>query len=235
MRPLLLAAVMVTLCTGLAAAQPRPPDEATLTVNGQGRAQVPPDRATLTVDVETTGKTLESATAAHRERAERAVKALRGMENNGLKIERSTFHLNEIRPPVTPASSQAASKPEYQAGTTFELTLTRLDAVDATITTIASTGLFEVRNIRFGIGDRDPGLKTARKGAIDDAREKAATYADAAGVQLSSILTIEDSGGGGPPEFAAAAPMMRSVKVIPPDTLTLSASVTVTWRIGPKP
>jgi uncharacterized protein YggE len=235
MRQLVLAAAIVATCAGFAGAQPMPSDEPTLTTYGQGRVQVPPDRAHLTVEVETNGKTLEAATASHRTRAERALNALHGLENSGLKIERSTFRLNEVRVPVNPNTPQGQSKPEYQAATTFELTLKQLDAVDRAITAIAATGLFEVRNIRFGIGDRDPGMKAARKGAIEDARDRAETYADAAGVRLKSILRIEDGNAGGPPELFAPAQMRSSVKVIPPDALTLTATVTVTWRIESKP
>jgi uncharacterized protein YggE len=234
MRQLFIAALLVfCAAAGLADAQPLPPNIATLTVAGHGRTKVPPDRANLTVDVVTNGKTLEAATAAHRERAERALRALRDLQGNGLKVERSTFRLNQVHPPVNPASGASQAKTEYQAATTFDLTLTRLEAIDATVTAIAATGLFEVRNIVFEIGDRNPGLKTARKDAIDDAKAKAATYADAAGVQLGDILRIEDNGDGGPPQFAAAPMLRSSVKVIPPETLTLSASVTMTWRIAP--
>jgi uncharacterized protein len=233
MRRLLAAAVIAAACTGFAGAQPVPSGEATLTVHGQGRVQVPPDRANLTVEVQTNGKTLDAATTAHRERAERALKALQGLQGNGLKIERSTFQLNEVYPPSAQGTQPSQSKAEYQAATTFELTLNKLDAIDATVTAIAATGLFEVRNIRLGIGDRDPGLKAARKNAVDDARDKAMTYAEAAGVQLGGILRLDDGESRGPMEFAAApASMMRGVKVIPPDTLTLSAAVTITWRLA---
>jgi uncharacterized protein YggE len=187
----------------------------------------------VTVEISTIGKTLDAATSTHRERVDRATAALRGMENTGLKIERSTFRLSQNQPPIHPNAPQP--KPEYQAATTFELTLSKLDAVDSTVTAIAATGLFEVRNIRFGIGERDAGLNAARKAAIDDARERATTYAAAAGVQLGSIVKIEDGGSGGPPELFAAAPAARSVGITPPEALTLSASVTVTWRITDRP
>jgi hypothetical protein len=34
--------------------------------------------------------------------------------------------------------------------------------------------------------------------------------------------------------FAAKAPAIRSVEVIPPGNLTLTASATITWRISAK-
>ena len=107
--------------------------------------------------------------------------------------------------------------------------------VDAVITAIASSGLFEVRGIRFGIDERNPGMNEARRNAVEDARGRAAAYAQAAVVQLGDIIRITDADARTPRDFMAAAPMARSVQVIPPETLTLSATVTITWRIATKP
>jgi uncharacterized protein YggE len=234
MRRPILAAAIAMLSAGLAAAQPAAPREATITVQGQGRVQVPPDHANLTATVVTKGRSLEAATAAHRDRTQRAASALREMTTDGLQIERSAFHLSEVRVP-TPTASQRREETEYQAETTFDLKTKRIDAVDRTITAIAATGLFEVRNLRFGIDEKNPGVNAARRNAVEDARERATTYAQAAGVQLGDIVRIADADARASREFAAAAPMVRGVQVVPPESLTLSASVTITWRIGAKP
>jgi uncharacterized protein YggE len=152
------------------------------------------------------------------------------MRGDGVEIVQSGFRLGEVRNP--PASGSREPEVEYQAVTSFELKLTKLDGVDAAITRIAATGLFQVRNLRFGIEDNNPGVGTARKNAVADARERASTYATAAGVSLGDIVRIEDTEGSGPVTFAAG-PVMRSVQVTPPETLALSASVTMTWRIKP--
>jgi uncharacterized protein YggE len=235
MRDLIFAAVILAVCSGLAAAQPTSAREPTITVQGQGRAQVPPDHANLTAEVVTKGKSLEAATAAHRDRAQRATNALREMKNIGLQIERSVFRLNEVRSPPRPGPSQRGEETEYQAITSFELKSTSLDKIDAAVTAIAATGLFEVRHLHFGIDDKNPGMKAARRSAVEDARERAETYAQAAGVRLGDIVMISDTDTRGPREFAVAAPMARSVQVVPPEQLTLSATVTITWRIVGKP
>lgn len=232
MRSPIAALAIVAACCGNASAQPPAPREPTITVLGQGRVQVAPDHASLTVEVVTKGRSLEAATASHRDRAQRGVNALRDMKNVGLEIEHSTFRLNEVRQPG-PSSNRDRTETEYQAVTAFELKTTQLDRVDSIVTALAATGLFEVRNLRFGIEERNPGMNAARKGAVQDARERAETYAQAAGVQLGEIVRIEDTEMRTPREFAVNAPMMRSsVQVVPPEALTLSASVTMTWRIA---
>jgi uncharacterized protein YggE len=234
MRQFMAAAGFLVLFNSVCMAQPMQ-IEPTLTVQGQGRVLVPPDHANLTVEVITKGRSAEAATAAHRDRALRATNKLRDMKDGGLEIEQSVFRLNEVRPSPGPGAAQGRGEPEYQAITSFELKMTRLSNVDANVTALASTGLFEVRGIRFGIEERNPGMNEARKNAVEDARDRAMTFAQAAGVQLGQIVRISDTDARTPRDFMAVAPMARSVQIIPPETLTLSASVTITWRIATKP
>jgi uncharacterized protein YggE len=232
MRTSVAALAILAVCCGTATAQPQFQRDPTITVVGQGRIQAAPDHAFLTVEVVTKAKSLEAATASHRDRAQRGVNALRALNSTGLEIERSTFRLNEVRLPPPQGSNRDRGETEYQAVTTFELKSTQLDKIDSAVTAVAATGLFEVRNLRFGIDEKNPGMKTARKNAVEDARERAATYAEAAGVRLGEVIRIEDTEPHMPREFAASPPLMRSVQVIPPETLTLSATVTMTWRIA---
>jgi uncharacterized protein len=203
---------------------------ATLTVNGQGRVNVPPDHARLSVEVVTPGAAPEAATSAHRDRASRATTRLRDMKNDGVNIEQSSFSLGEHRNPERP---NAPARSEYRAVTTFELKVAPAENADKAITAIAASGLFEVRNLRFGVEDRNPGFDAARRSAVEDARRRATTYADAAGVKLGDIVSINDSDARHPREAMLTSTMARGVQVIPPEALTLTASVTIAWRIAP--
>ena len=133
MRSLLISVVMLTLSASLCSAQAVVNSEPTLTVRGHGRAQVPPDHANLTVEVMTKAKSVEDATAAHRQRALRAVSVLREMAADAVEIAQSTFRLGEVRMPPSLSGSREPEA-EYQAVTTFELKMTRVAAVDGSIT-----------------------------------------------------------------------------------------------------
>jgi uncharacterized protein YggE len=234
MRHAFATAAFLALSTiGIIAASAQPTDRtniATLTVNGQGRVDVPPDHARLSVEVVTPGANPEAATSAHRERASRATTRLRDMKNDGVSIEQSSFSLSEHRNPERP---NAPARSEYRAVTTFELKVAPAENADKAITAIAASGLFEVRNLRFGVEDRNPGFDAARRSAVEDARRRAATYAEAAGVKLGEIVSINDADTRHPREAMLTSTMARGVQVIPPEALTLNASVTITWRIAP--
>ena len=183
MRPRLSAALIIfcLTCTG-ASAQQNTPRLPSISVQGEGLIDAAPDHAKLTAEVVTRGKTLEAATATHRVRATKADGILRGMENDGLKIEHATFRLDQNILPTPHGQKQP--EPEYEAVTSFSLKTDRVAAVDQLVTAIADSGLFEIQNLRFGIEEKNPAVAAARRGAVADARDRAKTYAEAAGLQL---------------------------------------------------
>lgn len=224
--------VLCLACTG-ASAQQSTARLPTISVQGEGRVDTAPDHAKLTAEVVTRGKTLEAATGAHRERATKADGILRGMENDGLKIEHSTFRLDQNRLPAQPGQKQP--EPEYEAVTSFSLKTDRVVSIDQLVTAIADSGLFEIQNLRFGIEEKNPAIAAARRDAVADARERAKTYAEAAGQQLGEVLEMSDNSARPLRDIAAPMAMRASMKVSPPETLSVSATINMTWRIVPAP
>lgn len=234
---LIATAIALVSCPSLGLAQgpsgnyPAP----SMSVHGQGRVEVPPDYANVTVDVETRAKTAAAATSSHEARAARAMNLLRDLKPQGVEVVRSNFRLTEQRTPPSPANQNRQADSEFLAVTSFELKMTRIDDIDDATTKIAASDLFLVRNSRFRLNDDNASLDKARQRAVDNARSKATAYANAAGVQLGEILRIEDLEAQPPVMFAAQAPAPRSVQIVPPEALTLTASVTITWRMAGKP
>ncbi len=230
-----LSTAFVALCLAstTAAAQQNAMRLPTISVQGEGRVETAPDHAKLTAEVVTRGKTLEAATAAHRERATKAMGILRGMESDGLKTERSTFRLDQSRLPAPPGQKQP--EPEYEAVTSFSLKSDRVGSIDQLVTAIADSGLFEIQNLRFGIEENNPAVAAARRDAVADARERAKIYAEAAGVRLGEILEMSDHSPRVLREMAAPMAMKASVQVSPPEALSVTASINMTWRIVAAP
>jgi uncharacterized protein YggE len=221
-------AAFVLFLADPAPAQPAGDRGPVISVRGDGRAEVPPDIARLSVDVVTRARTLDAASSQHKERAAKASAALRALAKDGLMIEQSNFRLDQVRQPAPQQGSRQET--EYQAVTTYELKTTKLDAIDAVVGVIAETGLFEMRNVRFGLDDKSNAMDIARRDAVADARRRAQVYAEAADVQLGEVIEITDSDPRVLREFAA--PMAaRGMQVAPPETIAATAHVTMTWRL----
>jgi uncharacterized protein YggE len=213
-----------------------------LSVKGSGRIEVKPDYAAFDVIVSTKGRTLEEAAQAHQERATAALAVLRGMTAEGLAIERSTFHLNQDRPPPPvpqvpgtrpPPAPAKPAEPPYTAQTTFSLRLKPVEALNAVASRLAASGHFEMRPVSFQVEQERNALNQARRAAMLDAREQAEAYADAGGLRLVEIIEVTD-GEASPLNSQYDLPRARFVQIIPPATVAFNAGVNVTWRIAPR-
>ena len=213
-----------------------------MTVRGVGSYAQKPELARFDVVVATSGKTLDAAVEGHKDRATRALAALKQREETGLRIESSAFRIDEEkRPPYHPLNypDEPAKLPPkisdtpFTARTEFHLTATRIDVLNEMVSGLASTGLFEFRKIDFKVDKERAALNQARRAAMADAREQAQAYAEAGELKLVEITDVTD-GEARPSDLGAAdMPLPRFVQIIPPAEVKFDATVNVTWRIAP--
>jgi uncharacterized protein YggE len=74
-------------------------------------------------------------------------------------------------------------------------------------------------------------LEKARIQAVADARARAATYAQAAGVTLGPIVSISEGGGETAPRPMFRVMAMAAPTPIAPGEQSVTADVTVVWEI----
>ena len=87
------------------------------------------------------------------------------------------------------------SRPEligFRASNTVRIRVRDLDKAGAVIDQSVSTGANSLSGISFSFAEPKPLYNAARRDAVADAMSRAALLADAAGVELGSILTIQD-------------------------------------------
>ncbi len=236
------AALLIALTAGAAHAQTTyaqqapPPREPTafISVAGEGQVNVAPDYAEFFADVSTRADSLDAATKQHTERAAKAVAALRALSKQGVNVERSTFRLEQNRPPRT-ATGPKQPAPDYRATTSFAIKADQLAALNEVVSAIAAAGLFEVRTIRYGIKDEQAAIDDARRAAVKNARRQAEVYADAAGIKLGEIMEIFDGVAQNLGSEAALRAATPNVQVAPPSTIPFRAGINIKWRIVPQP
>jgi len=107
--------------------------------------------------------------------------------------------------------------------------LQELGPLLAEVATVAGNSL-QVQGIRPTIGDPKPLLAEARRSAVEDALAKAGELAQAAGIQLGKITSIEEAGTA---RLGNMRLMSASAAAMPmePGTSEVTAGVTITFEV----
>ncbi len=205
-----------------------------ISVSGSSELTVAPDMATLRLGVETQSRDAQTALS---ENAKAVEAVLNELKANGIAQEQmQTFELT-----LNPVYSydQPNGEPPVFAGYTaanlISVTSTDLARLGTLIALANEAGANRIQGLSFGLKDKATVLNQARISAVDDARARAALYAQAAGVELGTLLTLSETGTGfnEPPVYLQAMEM-RSVKSDVPISageITITASVEVTYGI----
>ena len=203
-----------------------------ISVSGTGEASGAPDLALLDLGVSAGGKTVEAA----RDTAAEAMNdVLEAVKDNGVEDKDVQTRQFRIEPEYEfPDGKRVLIG--FRVTNTVQLKIRDLDSVGDIIDDVADAAgdVVQVQNLRFTIEEPDELRAEARKEAMTDARDKAETLADLAGVKLGKPLSINESFGPRPVPFLEAVADGRGgaeVTPIEPGELEVSVSVNVTYAI----
>ncbi|QIE54578.1 SIMPL domain-containing protein [Pikeienuella piscinae] len=223
-RPAALCAVLI-LAASAALADP------VLTVRGEGYASAAPDQATVRIGVETRAAQAAEALSANSEAAGALIAAAieRGVER--ADIQTSGLSLRPLYDNRSNRDGEAPTLTGFAVSNEVVLRLTDVAGVGETLGVLVGAGANRLNGISFGLADDQRLMDMARRAAVADAQRKALLYAEAAGVNLGELVSIDEEGGGVTPR-----PMMRAMaeSAVPPveaGETTVSASVRMAWMI----
>lgn len=80
----------------------------------------------------------------------------------------------------------------YECGSSFVVELRNLDLVEPILVDLVAAGVNEVGDVEFDVTAKRELRTQARKAAVAAAKEKAETYAEAAGVRVGKVLHLTD-------------------------------------------
>lgn len=163
-----------------------------ISVVGEGEVDVAPDMAILNLTVLREAETAREALSANSEAMKQVLAALkaagiaeRDLQTSGLDIQ--------------PRYAQPArDKPQerkiigYAVSNGLTVRVRNLPEAGAILDKAVSLGVNQGGGIAFARDDLKPVLTEARKRAVADAMDRARTLAEAAGVRLGRILSIEE-------------------------------------------
>lgn len=205
-----------------------------LNVTGTGKTLLAPDMAILDLAVVSEAKTAREALT---DNSASMTKVLASLQEEGIAerdIQTSGFAIhpryNNRR------NNQHPQTPEimgYSVRNSLTVRIRDLKRVGEILDTSVSLGINQGGNIRFANDDPSAALQQARTAAVHDARRKAQTLADAAGVELGRLIAMsENTGVAAPMPRAREMSMMSSVAVpVMGGENTYQVNVSVTYEL----
>lgn len=194
---LVVGSALLCAAAGLSApalAQPASAERAPrISVTGEGEVSLAPDMAILNLTVLREAETAREAVSAGSAAMKQVLAALkeagvaeRDLQTSGLNIQ------PRYTQPGPQAKPQAPKISGYAASNSLTVRIRDLASVGTVLDKTVSLGVNQGGDVTFVNDDLKPGLTEARKRAVADAMERARTLAEAAGVKLGRILSIEE-------------------------------------------
>ena len=205
-------------------------DPHTITMNGHGEVKAVPDIATVNAGVTASASTAAAALSANSARMNQVFAALKKLGVPDHDIQTTGF---SVSPQYTNGDNNNPRRlTGYQVNNELSVRLEDVTRVGATLDTLIGAGANQMNSISFDIANPSPLLEKARTLAVADARVRAQTYTQAAGVTLGSIVSISEGGGEMPrPMFRVEQVMVTGSRVpVAAGEQSVTADATVVWE-----
>lgn len=223
----LLIAVL-TGCDAQAGPAPSPgSDSRQVTVVGAGEVQGTPDTLTVNASMEFLGP---DATAAMNQTNERQQAVIDGLVGLGIDRQDIATTAADLQPQF---GSNGTTIAAYRATNSVNVTIRDLAQASDTIGLIVNTGgdAARINSIAYSIEDDSQLVRDARQRAFEDAKDRAAQYAELSGLSLGKVISISESGGVPPPVPVQAPRALEAAVPMEPGQQTVGFSVTVVWEL----
>lgn len=226
---ILTLAALITSCTP---GQTTSSEQAarTIAVTGSGTVDLEPDIARVNIGVRTQSPNVADALEENTENAEAIIQSLQdlGVEESDIQTRNfNIFPQQDTRPGPEEEPTRT-----FVVENTVAVVVRDLDSLGEILSTVVSAGANTIHGVSFDVEDREAAVEEARSLAIEDAQAQAEAIAEAAGVELGPIQTINLSRGGAPAprvEFAEDAVGAGSVP-ISGGTLTIQVTANLEYR-----
>ena len=177
------------LVTGCGSVNARGVDdsETLLSVMATGDVETRPDRAEFQAGMESFGATGSAASEANEGKIAALVTGLRAAGVDEKDIQTRAMNIQRIQ--------YGDRKGQYQASNVVNVTVRDIDRASAAVTAATEAGANVMSGPAMQMSDVETAANGAYANAFKAARARADAYAEAAGMEVSRVLTIRDAGG----------------------------------------
>ena len=241
---ILLVSALLSACAGAAVAQeltPTPIEEPnqvtapaevtrTITVNGSGTAVMTPDIAYINIGVRTENADAAEAVSENNTLSQAVIDALLGIGIAERDIRTTNF---SIFPQQNTTPEGQLQELRYVVDNTVYVTVRDLDVIGEALNTAVEAGANSIYGIQFDVADKTAALSAARAEAVNNARTIAEELAQAAGVELGAVQTINQNFSPGPSPVMFERAMADAAASVPISAgdMQLSVEVNVVFAI----
>lgn len=202
----------------------------TLSVSGSGTVAATPDLVSITVGVTTTAPGAREALTANNAKTAGVFEFLRASGVGPADMQSTNI---SVSPQFRPRRNNEPVQPEiigYTVRNNVHITVRDLSGFGVVLDGVVEAGANQVQGISFDVAERDDLEMKATANAVRDALAKARNIANAAGIELGDILTINTGGVGPAPRQFLARAAAEGVPVAAGE-LTVRAQVSVVFEI----
>jgi uncharacterized protein YggE len=203
----------------------------TITVVGEGTAQVEPDMAQATIGVQVSNPNLEEATTMVQERMEAVLAALQAQGIAPEDIQTTNFNIF-VEPTLEPEAQATTTEPTYRVSNDVRVTVRDISNIGSILDAAIEAGANNIYGVNFSMTDDSEARAQAREEAFTKAEAQAQDLAGLAGVQLGQVVRISEvimSQDGIP--FAAVAQGVGGGSPIVPGQLDVTTRLEVTYAM----
>ncbi len=182
---LLLVAMLLSACAPASVNSDEHPR--TIFVNGTGRVTLTPDIAHISIGVVTEDKDAGSAVTANTTQSQAVMDALKGFGVADEDIRTTNFSIY----PQQDWSQDVPVIVSYRVQNSVLVTVRDLDQIGGILDAVVRAGANAINGIQFDVEDREAAYTLALEAAVQNARSRAETLAEAAGVDLGEVRSID--------------------------------------------
>jgi len=197
---LLLVSAFISACSPTLSAQPvlaqeEKPIQRTINVTGKGKVTLTPDIAHISIGVHTENENAAEAVASNNQQSEKVTNALEAFQIDPKDVRTTNF---SIFPQQQFDNEGNLTGTMYVVDNTVFVTIRDIDTLGEVLDEVVKAGANSVSGVQFDVNDKETPLSEARTSAVEDAQRQAEELAEAAGVTLGQVLTINSYGGAVP-------------------------------------
>lgn len=187
-------------------------DETLLSVSATGEAETRPDQARFQAGVESWAANARAASDASAAKIREIVAALRGAGVAEKDIQTRSMGVQRV--------DYGPRRGQYQANNIVAVTVRDVDRTGAAVSAVTDAGANIVSGPDLRMSDPEKAATSAYGNAYRSARARAEAYAEAAGMEISRVLSIRDAGGAQGNRYLPGA-----VPVAPPPPVNMSRAM----------